>query len=98
MGSIGTTLGNGGSTMAKIMIGLVRMYQFLLSPLLGSSCRFHPTCSQYMIDAISRFGVIHGTWLGLRRISHCHPWHEGGIDPVPELPVNASKRQNTHNG
>lgn len=87
MGGIRATLANGGSTMAKILIGLIRVYQFLISPLLGSNCRFHPTCSRYMMEAISRFGIIRGTWLGLRRLSHCHPWHEGGTDPVPELKI-----------
>jgi hypothetical protein len=85
MGSIGATLGNGGGTMDKILIGLVRGYQLLLSPLVGHNCRFQPTCSHYMIEAIQRFGVMRGTWLGIRRISRCHPWHEGGIDPVPDF-------------
>lgn len=84
MGSTRTALVNGGGTVAKILISFVRGYQLLVSPLLGVSCRFQPTCSQYMIEAISRFGVMRGTWLGLRRLSHCHPWHEGGLDPVPE--------------
>jgi putative membrane protein insertion efficiency factor len=78
-------LANGGSTMGKIMIALVRGYQLLISPLMGNNCRFQPTCSHYMIESISRFGMIRGTWLGLRRISRCHPWHEGGLDPVPEI-------------
>jgi len=76
----------------KIIIGFVRAYQIVISPLFGASCRFHPTCSHYMMDAIDRFGVMRGGWLGLRRISHCHPWHEGGIDPVPEI------EKHTHNG
>ncbi|MBE0438375.1 MAG: membrane protein insertion efficiency factor YidD [Gammaproteobacteria bacterium] len=78
--------------MEKIIIGLVRGYQILLSPLLGHNCRFQPTCSHYMIEAIQRFGVMRGSWLGIRRISRCHPWHEGGIDPVPDLKINK------HNG
>ncbi|MDG1688156.1 MAG: membrane protein insertion efficiency factor YidD [Gammaproteobacteria bacterium] len=73
--------------MAKILVGLIRAYQFLISPLLGSNCRFHPTCSRYMMESIGRFGVIRGTWLGLRRLLHCHPWHKGGNDPVPELKI-----------
>ncbi len=85
MGSIGATLVNSGGAMAKILIGLVRIYRLLLSPLIGMHCRFHPTCSQYMIEAIERHGSIKGTWLGLHRLSRCHPWHKGGIDPVPEL-------------
>lgn len=71
--------------MAKILISLIRGYQLIVSPLLGANCRFHPTCSHYMIEAITRFGVMRGAWLGLRRLSHCHPWHEGGLDPVPQL-------------
>jgi hypothetical protein len=85
MGRIGATLGNGGSTMEKILISLVRGYQLLISPLLGNNCRFHPSCSSYMIEAIHRYGSLRGTWLGLRRLSRCHPWHEGGIDPVPDF-------------
>jgi putative membrane protein insertion efficiency factor len=73
--------------MAKILIRLIRAYQLIISPLLGPSCRFEPTCSHYMLVAISRFGIIRGTWLGLRRLSHCHPWHGGGTDPVPELKI-----------
>lgn len=73
--------------MAKILTKLIRVYQLIISPLLGPSCRFEPTCSYYMLVAISRFGVVRGTWLGLRRLSHCHPWHDGGTDPVPELKI-----------
>jgi len=83
---------NGDSAMAKILIGLIRGYQIIISPLLGSNCRFHPTCSQYMIEAVRRFGVFRGIFLGLRRLSHCHPWHEGGLDPVPQL------KTKKHNG
>jgi putative membrane protein insertion efficiency factor len=69
--------------MGKIIIALVRAYQFVLSPWLGKSCRFTPTCSHYMIEAIERFGAFRGTWLGLKRIMRCHPFCDGGIDPVP---------------
>lgn len=93
MGSIRTALENGGRTMAKrVLIGLVRAYRLLISPLLGASCRFQPTCSNYMIESINRFGALRGTWLGIRRISRCHPWHKGGLDPVPEL------KKHTDNG
>jgi putative membrane protein insertion efficiency factor len=62
---------------------LIRLYQWTVSPLLGARCRFYPSCSQYALDAITRFGVLRGVWLALRRLSRCHPWHEGGFDPVP---------------
>lgn len=69
---------------SKVLIGLIRLYQILLSPILGKNCRFHPTCSRYAITAIERFGPIKGTWLAGKRIIKCHPFNEGGIDPVPE--------------
>lgn len=62
---------------------LIRFYQQWISPLLGASCRFQPTCSQYMYEAIERHGAGRGLWLGVQRISRCHPWHPGGYDPVP---------------
>lgn len=68
----------------KIFILPVRLYQILLSPLLGSNCRFQPTCSNYMIQAIEEWGVIKGVWLGLKRIFRCHPWGPHGHDPVPK--------------
>ncbi len=61
----------------------VKMYQLLISPLIGSRCRFYPSCSYYMIEAIEKKGVIKGVCLGLVRLSKCHPWNEGGMDPVP---------------
>ncbi len=63
---------------------LIRSYQWLLSPLLGNHCRFYPSCSQYAVEAIERYGALQGCWLALKRILRCHPWHPGGIDPVPE--------------
>lgn len=68
------------------LIGLVRLYQRLLSPLLGPRCRFHPTCSTYAIQALERHGAVRGSWLAVRRIVRCHPLNEGGFDPVPEKP------------
>ena len=64
-----------------ILIGLVRLYKLCISPWLGSNCRFTPTCSTYMIEAIRKYGAIRGTFRGLRRISRCHPWNKGGYDP-----------------
>ena len=68
----------------KILVLPIRFYQLLISPLLPSSCRYHPTCSQYMIDAINEWGPIKGIWLGLKRIGSCHPWGGDGYDPVPK--------------
>ncbi|MDY6891110.1 MAG: membrane protein insertion efficiency factor YidD [Pseudomonadota bacterium] len=69
--------------LKKALILLVRSYQLLLSPFLGNNCRFHPSCSSYMIEAIERHGVWRGVWLGTRRLLRCHPYHAGGFDPVP---------------
>jgi putative membrane protein insertion efficiency factor len=62
---------------------VIRGYQRVVSPILPSSCRFFPSCSQYTLEAVDRYGVMRGTWLGLRRIARCHPFHPGGFDPVP---------------
>ena len=70
--------------MQKIIILLVQGYRYALSPLLGPHCRFYPTCSQYALDAVERHGAGWGLWLTMRRLLRCHPWHPGGIDPVPE--------------
>ena len=70
--------------MKKLLILLLRGYKLFISPLLGQRCRFHPTCSVYTMEAVERFGVVRGSWLGARRIGRCHPFHEGGYDPVPE--------------
>ena len=66
------------------LILFVRAYQIVLSPLLGSNCRYQPTCSSYMIGAIEEWGPFKGTWLGLKRIGRCHPWGDHGPDPVPK--------------
>lgn len=62
---------------------LVRIYQICISPLLPKSCIYTPTCSQYAIEALEKYGAIKGSWLAIKRILRCHPWHEGGYDPVP---------------
>jgi uncharacterized protein len=67
--------------VAAILIGAIRVYQFTISPLLGQACRFEPTCSRYMIEAVRKYGLVQGFWKGLRRLSRCHPWHPGGFDP-----------------
>lgn len=72
--------------MRAVLIGAVRLYRLLLSPWLGSACRFEPTCSQYAIGALQRHGSLAGSYLTLRRLGRCHPWCAGGCDPVPEEP------------
>ncbi len=62
---------------------LIRLYQWTVSPLLGPACRFHPSCSQYALEAVLRFGVLRGSALAIARLARCHPWHPGGFDPVP---------------
>jgi putative membrane protein insertion efficiency factor len=69
--------------LAKPLIWLVRGYQLFISPFMPPSCRFHPTCSHYAIEALQKHGAVKGLWLALRRIARCHPWHPGGHDPVP---------------
>ena len=69
--------------LAKPLIWLVRGYQLFTSPFVPPSCRFHPTCSHYAIEALQKHGAVKGFWLALRRIARCHPWHPGGHDPVP---------------
>ena len=66
----------------ELAIALLRLYKRWISPMLPSACRYHPTCSEYMMDAIARYGVVRGVWMGVRRIGRCHPFHEGGFDPV----------------
>ncbi|MFE8032142.1 membrane protein insertion efficiency factor YidD [Thiohalocapsa marina] len=63
---------------------IIRVYQYAISPLLGQHCRYHPSCSQYTLEAVERFGVFRGCLMGIKRLSRCHPWHPGGFDPVPE--------------
>jgi putative membrane protein insertion efficiency factor len=69
--------------MRKIIIVIIRAYQYVISPYLAPSCRFSPTCSEYAIEAFQRFGFFRGLILSVRRIFSCHPWHCGGHDPVP---------------
>ena len=69
---------------SDLLLLIIKLYRLLLSPWLGRSCRFYPTCSQYSEQAIRQHGAIKGSWLTLCRIGRCHPWHEGGYDPVPD--------------
>ncbi|MFC4297253.1 membrane protein insertion efficiency factor YidD [Castellaniella hirudinis] len=71
-------------TPARLLIGLVRVYQLGISPLLGRNCRFHPSCSQYAVEALRTHGALRGIWLTLCRLGRCHPRHPGGYDPVPQ--------------
>ncbi|NIQ40331.1 MAG: membrane protein insertion efficiency factor YidD [Proteobacteria bacterium] len=68
--------------LSKIFVVLVRTYQIFISPLFGPTCRFAPSCSAYAIDALRKFGVARGSWLSLKRLMKCHPFHPGGYDPV----------------
>jgi len=70
--------------MQKVLVMLLKGYQYLVSPWFGQTCRFYPSCSCYAIEAIEKRGVLMGLWLTIRRIGRCHPWHPGGFDPVPE--------------
>jgi putative membrane protein insertion efficiency factor len=76
--------------MRWLLIQSIKAYRYLLSPWLGAHCRFHPTCSCYAITAIERFGAVRGSALALRRLLRCHPWHPGGIDPVPDKDIRHS--------
>ena len=67
----------------KLLIGPIRLYQWAISPAFPKRCRFHPTCSQYAVEAIDKHGALRGSWLALKRIAKCHPFHPGGVDPVP---------------
>ncbi len=70
--------------MKWIFIFIIRFYQKVISPIKPATCRFYPTCSHYSLEAYKRFGVFRGTWLTIKRILKCHPFHPGGLDPVPE--------------
>ncbi len=69
--------------MKYLVLGLIRLYQRYVSPMTRPSCRYVPTCSQYAVESVSKYGALKGIWLAVRRISRCHPFHEGGYDPVP---------------
>tara|TARA_E500000331_G_C16690654_1_gene469520 strand:+ start:34 stop:273 length:240 start_codon:yes stop_codon:yes gene_type:complete len=68
--------------LTHIIIKFIKVYKFLISPLLGHSCRYLPTCSEYSIEALKQFGLIKGAFMSIKRILSCHPWGKGGFDPV----------------
>ena len=72
------------SILARALLFLIAGYRYLISPLLGQNCRYYPSCSAYTKAAIQTHGAIHGSWLGLKRVCRCHPYHEGGYDPIPQ--------------
>ncbi len=69
--------------MKTVFLALIRAYQYTLRPMLGSNCRFYPSCSDYAREAIEKHGALRGVWLAVRRVARCHPYHPGGFDPVP---------------
>ncbi|MBX9633577.1 MAG: membrane protein insertion efficiency factor YidD [Magnetospirillum sp.] len=72
------------SPAGAMLRGLIRGYQLLLSPILPASCRFTPSCSAYAMEAVAKHGAVSGSWLAAKRVCRCHPWNDGGYDPVPE--------------
>ena len=68
---------------ARLVVALLRVWQYLVSPVYGPTCRFYPSCSAYALEAVDRHGLVRGGWLALRRLGRCHPWNPGGVDPVP---------------
>jgi putative membrane protein insertion efficiency factor len=76
----------------RLAIGLLRVYQLIISPMLGPTCRFSPSCSHSACACLQEHGMARGSWLTLRRLSRCHPWHPGGYDPPPPLEVGAGQR------
>lgn len=81
------------SPIAYLLVGLVQFYRYFISPLIGSRCRFYPTCSTYALEAIKLYGGLKGGWLTLKRISRCHPLNEGGEDPVPPKKCDCEKHR-----
>ena len=69
--------------MRTPLIALIRIYQAIVSPLLGPRCRFYPSCSSYAEQAVREYGAVRGAWMAIRRVARCHPWQPGGYDPVP---------------
>jgi putative membrane protein insertion efficiency factor len=91
----GTVPGRRRSPAAWLLTGAIRAYQHLMawSP---PRCRFAPTCSQYALEAVTTHGAVRGSWLAVRRIGRCHPWHPGGLDPVPPANVRSPEPEASH--
>ena len=68
--------------MRKLIVAILRLYKWALSPLLPSACRYYPSCSEYMRQAVEKYGPVRGVWMGVKRVARCHPFHQGGLDPV----------------
>jgi putative membrane protein insertion efficiency factor len=85
------------SVAARALAGMVRVYQWTLRPLLGPACRFHPSCSDYALEALARHGAGRGSLLAAERILRCNPWNEGGLDPVPTAPAHGRVRRGRQN-
>ena len=79
------------SVVARLLAALISGYRVAISPLLGARCRFYPSCSAYALEAIRAHGAGRGSWLAVRRLSRCHPFHPGGVDPVPPARVRAAQ-------
>jgi putative membrane protein insertion efficiency factor len=82
--------------MRQVLRQLIRFYQYIISPLLGPRCRFYPSCSCYADEAIEHYGALKGSYLAVRRILRCHPWHPGGFDPVPRTQQSSIWKSPSH--
>ncbi|MEI8054705.1 MAG: membrane protein insertion efficiency factor YidD [bacterium] len=93
MSTFRTTVGSVNFATKKIIIIAIKAYRNLISPFLGNSCRFYPSCSLYAQIAVERYGVCYGLWLSFKRLLKCHPWHQDGYDPVPEINTKINREQ-----
>ncbi|HEY9080639.1 membrane protein insertion efficiency factor YidD [Magnetovibrio sp.] len=84
--------------LAFVMRALVLGYKWIISPVLPGSCRFYPTCSSYTLQALETHGALKGGWLGLKRFARCHPWNDGGFDPVPGTDMHTHAHRHDHHG